>query len=94
MAIAPALTIGFVRPSALRSTAASELNGRPVALTPTRSRTSSGPSASQTSAKTNGLDTLMIVNSWSASPAAKTRPLGADDADAEEVRRAPAASAG
>ena len=29
VAIAPALTIGFVRPSALRSIAASELNGKP-----------------------------------------------------------------
>jgi len=69
VAMAPELTIGFVRPSALRSTAAMELNGRPVPLTPTRSRTASGPSCSQTSAKTNGLDTLMIVNSRSASPA-------------------------
>ena len=75
MAIAPALTIGFVRPSALRSTAASELNGRPVPLTPTRSRSVSGPSSSHTSANTNGLDTLMIVNSWSTSPALNTRPL-------------------
>ena len=34
VAIAPALTIGLVRPSPLRSTAASELKGRPVALAP------------------------------------------------------------
>ena len=70
MAIAPALTIGFVRPSALRSTAASELNGMPVAFTPTGVCSSSGPSRSQASANTNGFETLMIVNSWSASPAA------------------------
>jgi hypothetical protein len=75
VAIAPELTIGFVRPSGLRSTASIELNGRPVLLTPTRSRTASAPSRSHTSAKTNGFDTLMIVNSESASPAVKTRPL-------------------
>ena len=70
MAIAPALTIGLVRPSSVRSTADSELNGSPVAFTPTRLRISSGPSCAHTSANTNGFDTLMIVNSWSASPAA------------------------
>ena len=75
MAIAPGLTIGFVRPSSVRSTASSELNGSPVAFTPTRSRTRSGPRASQTSAKTNGLETLMIVNSTSASPTSNTSPL-------------------
>ena len=74
VAIAPALTIGFVRPSGLRSTAATELNGRPVPFTPSRSRASSWPSRSQTSANTNGLDTLMIVNSCSASPAPCTCP--------------------
>ena len=36
VAIAPEFTIGFVRPSSLRSTAARELNGKPVALTPRR----------------------------------------------------------
>ena len=68
MAIAPGLTIGFVRPSGLCSIAASELNGRPVAFTPSVSRARSGPSASQTRAKTNGLEMLMSVNSTSASP--------------------------
>ena len=42
VAIAPEFTIGFVRPSSLCSIAVSELNGRPVPLTPTRSRSSSG----------------------------------------------------
>ena len=71
MAIAPALTIGFVRPSALRSTAASELNGRPVPFDadPLAHRVRRR-ARSQTSANTNGFETLMIVNSCSTSPAA------------------------
>ena len=69
VAIAPGLTIGFVRPS-LCSTAESQLNGKPVPLTPSLLCASSGPIASHTRAKTNGFDTLMIVNSTSASPAA------------------------
>ena len=62
MAIAPAFTIGLVLPSWLRSTAASELNGSPVAFTPSCCLAASGPSAWQTRAKTNGLATLMMVN--------------------------------
>ena len=73
-AIAPEFTIGFVRPSGLRSIAASELNARPVLLAPSRRRASSGPRLSQTRAKTNGFATLMIVNSISASPTEKTAP--------------------
>ncbi len=41
VAMAPEFTMGFVRPSGLCSTAASELKGSPVALTPSLSRTSS-----------------------------------------------------
>ena len=41
----------------------------PVALTPILSRAASAPITWQTRAKTNGLDTLMIVNSSCASPA-------------------------
>jgi hypothetical protein len=67
--MAPAFTIGFDRPSALRSTGASESNGSPVAFTPSFCLTSSAPSASHASAKTNGLATLMIANSCPASPA-------------------------
>ena len=63
VAIAPALTIGLVRPSALRSMAASELNGSPVALAPSFARASSAPSSWHTSANTNGFDTLMMENS-------------------------------
>ena len=74
-AIAPGLTIGFVRPSPLRSIAVSELNARPVLLTPSSRRASSGPKLSQTSAKTNGFATLMIANSTSASPTEKTAPF-------------------
>ena len=85
VAIAPAFTIGFVRPSSLRSTAASELNGSPVRVDAEPLRAPrSGPSASQTSANTNGFETLMIVNSTSASPAAIDVAARADDADAEE----------
>ncbi len=70
VAMAPGFTIGFVRPSALRSTAASELNGRPVALTPSLSPRLVRPHGLATSAKTNGFETLMIANSTAASPAA------------------------
>jgi hypothetical protein len=44
VAIAPALTIGLVAPVVLRSTAASESNGKPVLLTPSFRRASSAPS--------------------------------------------------
>ena len=74
-AIAPELTMGLVRPSPARSIASSELNGRPVALTPSFTRAASGPSSSQTSANTKGLETLMIAKPRSASPAAWTPPL-------------------
>jgi len=74
VAMAPALTIGLVRPPP-RSMAASELNGNPVAFAPSLARASSGPITSQTSANTNGFDTLMMENWCSMSPAPKTRPL-------------------
>ncbi len=74
VAIAPGFTIGFVRPSSLRSIAETALNGRPVASTPTSAPASAMPIASQTSANTNGLATLMIANSTSASPAVNTLP--------------------
>lgn len=48
VAIAPALTIGLVRPSGPRSTAASELKASPVAFAPSWSLASSGPRAWQT----------------------------------------------
>ena len=69
VAIAPEFTIGLVRPSPLCSIAPSELNGRPVALTEPP-RASSRPIASHTRANTKGFETLMIVNSCSASPTA------------------------
>jgi hypothetical protein len=75
VAIAPELTIGFVRPSGPCSIAVSELNGRPVAFTPSNSRAGSAPIASHTSAKTNGFETLMIAKGTLASPAAYTLPL-------------------
>ena len=75
VAIAPEFTIGFVRPSLLRSTDAIESNGRPVAFIPTSSRTRANPRLSIISARVNGLATLMSENGWSASPAACTAPL-------------------
>jgi hypothetical protein len=68
VAIAPGLTIEFVLPSSPCSTAFSESKGRPVLFTPSLSRACSGPSDSHTRAKRNGLETLMIANSCSASP--------------------------
>ena len=65
VAIAPEFTIGFVIP-APASIAASELNGCPVASAPSSSTARSAPIRSQTRASTNGLETLMIVNAWSA----------------------------
>ena len=41
--MAPEFTIGLVLPSSPRSIAANELNGNPVALTPSRSRAFSAP---------------------------------------------------
>jgi hypothetical protein len=89
VAIAPAFTIGLVRPPSPRSTAASELKASPVAFTPTRRRTSSGPSAWQTRANTNGLATLMTANSYLASPAAWTLPL----VPAAQIPNSPAGTA-
>lgn len=71
---APALTIGLVRPSGLASTAVSESNGRPVALTPTSRRAASAPETSHSSANVNGLTTLITGNGTSASPAAADTP--------------------
>ncbi len=75
VAIAPGLTIGLVRPSGLRSTAVSALNGSPVAFTPMRARTASGPNARQARANTNGFATLMIENGTALSPAARVAPV-------------------
>ncbi len=74
VARAPALTIGFMVRSALSSMAMTESKGSPVLLTPSLRRASSGPSASQTRAKTKSLEMLWMVNSTSASPMAYTPP--------------------
>ena len=74
VAMAPAFTIGFMVRLALSSTAITESKGRPVALTPSRARASWAPIASQTSANTNGFDTLWMEKGTSASPTACTRP--------------------
>jgi hypothetical protein len=74
VAIAPGLTIGLVRPSPARVTASTALNGNPVASTPTSRPASSGPTASQASAKAKGFATLMIVKATSASPTPSRSP--------------------
>jgi hypothetical protein len=74
VAIAPGFTIGLVRPSIRSSIAATELNLLPVALRPTNCATVLGLCTLHISANTNGLATLMIENSMSASPAVAVRP--------------------
>ena len=83
LAIAPGLTIGLVRPSGCVRSRSMALNGRPVPFDADR-RALLDADHAQTSAKTNGFDTLMIVNSCSASPAAWTAP-SLPTSDAEEV---------
>ena len=74
VAIAPGLTIGLVRPPGPLSMAVTELKGKPVPLTPISSRILSPPCAVQARAKTNGFETLMMVNGTPASPADVSRP--------------------
>ena len=75
MVSAPALTSGFIGLPPFSSSAMTELNGSPVLFTPTASSTASGPSASQTSAKTKALETDWIENSCSASPTLCDAPV-------------------
>ena len=75
VAIAPALTSGFIVRSTLGSTAISESKGKPVLLTPSRCRASPYPIASHTNANTNGLETLWIENAVSTSPISKDLPV-------------------
>ena len=58
VAIAPALTSGLIVLASWSSIAMTELNGSPVALTPSLARASSPPSASRTKANTKGFETL------------------------------------
>ena len=74
VAIAPAFTIGFIVRSGFRSIAMTESNGSPVAFTPIFARASAAPIAWHTSANTNGFETLWMLNSWPASPAACHEP--------------------
>ena len=74
VASAPAFTMGFMVRSALSSIPITESKGRPVLLTPSLRRASSGPMASHTRANTKSLEMLWIVNSRSLSPTAKSRP--------------------
>ena len=75
VAIAPALTNGFIVRSTFSSTAIRESKGKPVLLTPSRRRASSYPIASQTSANTKGFETLWMENLVSTSPISKDLPL-------------------
>ena len=84
MAMAPELTIGFVRPSVAPLHRLDRVEGEAGGVDPEARRAPRrGPSASHTSAKMNGLATLMIVNAASASPAACTA-AHPDDADPEQ----------
>ena len=85
--MAPAFTIGLMVRSSPSSMAITELNGRPVLFTPSFARASWYPRASQTSAKTNGFDTLWMENSCVGLADLEHPPAGADDAGAEPVRR-------
>ena len=84
VAIAPALTNGFIVRSPFSSTAISELKGKPVLLTPSWRRASSYPIASHTRANTNGLETLWIENVVSTSPISKDLPRAPTTRDAEQ----------
>ena len=73
-AIAPAFTIGLERPSPLRSTASTELNGRPVLFTPSFSLATSSPIAWQIKANRKGFEMLWMLKGCSACPAANNWP--------------------
>ena len=77
---------------AFSSTAMTELNGSPVALTPSRARASSGPSAWQTSANAKGFDTLWIEKRCSWSPTPKALPAMPTIAMPNRSRRARASA--
>ena len=88
MAIAPELTIGFVRPSALRSTAASELNGSPGAVdADAASRASSAPEPLADEREHERLGHAHDRELVLGVAGGVHRAAGADDADAEQVRR-------
>ena len=74
VAMAPALTMGFMVRSSLSSMAITELKARPVALTPSFSRAASWPMASHTRAKTKGLEMLCSENRCWASPTDRLAP--------------------
>src|SRR5262245_14304519 len=61
VAIAPALTMGLVRPSMLRSMAVTELKANPVALAPSFARASSAPINSQITAGADDTDTEQLT---------------------------------
>lgn len=75
MAIAPALTIGFMGLPSFSSSAMTELNARPVLLTPTRACTRSCPTACDASANTKAFEIDWIVKRMPTSPASWMPPL-------------------
>ena len=75
VAMAPALTMGFMVRSSLSSMAMTELKGSPVALTPRSSAARRSPAVAQTRANTKGFETLWIEKGTMASPTESTTPL-------------------
>ena len=74
--------------AAFSSTAIKELNGNPVALTPSPSLAASYPTAWHTNAKTNGFETLWIENAVRIAALDRRTP-DADHGNAEQPRRRP-----
>ena len=89
VAIAPELTVGLVRASVFHSIPSTELKARPVALSPSFSRLTSTPISWHTSAKMNGLETLIMVNSYCAFPRRVDIADRIYDADAKQAGRHP-----
>ena len=85
VASAPALTIGFIGLPPLSSIATTELNARPVLFTPTSSSSASGPSASQTRANTNALETRLDRELVQRVADAVRGPVDRDHAQAESA---------
>jgi len=84
--MAPAFTIGFMVRSCVQLDRHHRLNGSPVAFTPIFFYGLLLPTAWQTSANTNGFDTLWIENSC-AVPHRKGATLDPDYTHAEQFAR-------
>ena len=87
VAIAPAFTIGFVRPSGLRSTPASELNGRPVAFAPSFWRACSAPMSLANQGEDERLRHAHDREFMLGRAHGVNGAVGADHANAEQIAR-------